>query len=366
MTNANPDNLARAGLRRNAAAIAAGVAGVSALALLAAGSLAPLIIGGFTATAIGAWLGGLGGNALASWLDNWSRTATARAIGADSDAERRLMEQLARDLQSQIENDAEFAASVATLIQRTDAIPTALEALQGQGERQARLLQILLEDVQDARLCNERRHDVTLRAVLGQGESLRATYAQAHVQLAASIDAVLVEVGRLRATGAAARALQVDTPTAARSQISATRGLGRALLSSLSQALMWCDEFQSTPRLRAVFVIEELRIWREGLPEADNLRSRADLIIYYLREKSLSSGEHALVLLLDALANRYDQADGRHSLLIDLAAQLRARLDMAIETDISRKFQLEQQQKEEEAEVAKAEAHLDDIARSLQ
>src|SRR5262245_48452577 len=98
MTNSNPDSLARAGLHRNAATIAAGVAGVSALALLAAGSLAPLIMGGFTATAIGGWLGGLGGNALASWLDNWSRSATARAIGDDSAAEQQLIEQLARDL----------------------------------------------------------------------------------------------------------------------------------------------------------------------------------------------------------------------------------------------------------------------------
>jgi len=105
------------------------------------------------------------------------------------------------------------------------------------------------------------------------------------------------------------------------------RGLPQRLLSALRQALMRCNEFQSTPLLRAVFAAEELQIWQASLPEADNLQSRVDLTLDYLREKRRRSGEHALVLLLNVLSSRYDPADERHGLLADLATQLWACLD---------------------------------------
>jgi hypothetical protein len=82
MTRPDPS----ASLRHHAATIAAGVAGVSTLALLAAGSALALFAGASAAPAV-LWLGSLGTNALASWLDQWARTNLSRAMGDDPDAE---------------------------------------------------------------------------------------------------------------------------------------------------------------------------------------------------------------------------------------------------------------------------------------
>jgi Bacterial Death-like domain 1/Effector-associated domain 2 len=134
------------------------------------------------------------------------------------------------------------------------------------------------------------------------------------------------EVQRVQAGGNDIAALHSNA-AATKPRVSGARGLDQALLSALAQALMQCDEFQTTARLRAAFGVEELRIWQTGLPETDNLRARVDLTIAYLREKRRRSGEYALVLLLTVLVGRYDPEDQRHPLLADLASQLQARLD---------------------------------------
>jgi hypothetical protein len=167
------DTIARAGLRRHATSIAAGVAGVSTLALLAAGSLTPLLAGGLTPASVGAWLGGLGANALASWLDQWARGAAAQALRPGRDAEQSRIEQCARDLQGQLAANDLLAADVAVLLELVRAIPTAVDALAGQGEQQIRLLRLLLADAQAAMVHNQRLRDVTLRALLEQGDALR-------------------------------------------------------------------------------------------------------------------------------------------------------------------------------------------------
>lgn len=61
---------AQADVRRHAPTVARGVAGASVLALLAVSAVAaPALAGGVTLATALSWLGGLGGNALASWLD---------------------------------------------------------------------------------------------------------------------------------------------------------------------------------------------------------------------------------------------------------------------------------------------------------
>jgi hypothetical protein len=200
MRQADPAPLARASIQRNAPIIAAGAAGAFTIGALAAAGIAPLIVGGLTAATVGPLLTALGGNALASWLATWAERAGNRVfLGDDPDAEQKLIAQLSRDLHAAMATNDALADDIGTLLQRIDAIPVALGALQGQGERQARLLQLLAEDLQSATFRNERLHDVTLQAVLVQGGALRDAYTQGNAQLTAQLDAVLTTVRALRA-----------------------------------------------------------------------------------------------------------------------------------------------------------------------
>ncbi|NTU80105.1 MAG: hypothetical protein HGA45_11985 [Chloroflexales bacterium] len=68
-----PETQAQASIRRSAPVIAGGVAGASVIALLAVSSVvAPSFASGITWMGFLAWLGGLGGNALAGWLTAWA------------------------------------------------------------------------------------------------------------------------------------------------------------------------------------------------------------------------------------------------------------------------------------------------------
>lgn len=170
MTIPTRETLASTALRRHAATIAAGIAGASTLALLAGGSIAPLLAGA-SATPTIVWLRSLGANALASWLDQWVRTNLTSVLGDDLEAEQRLMEILTRDLQVQLAVNDSLAADVATLLERTAALPTVLDALHGQGGAQTRLLRLSVEDLRSSMFRNEQLRIVTLRAVAEQGES---------------------------------------------------------------------------------------------------------------------------------------------------------------------------------------------------
>jgi hypothetical protein len=189
-TPSKPDALVHTTLRRQAATIAAGAAGASTLALLAVGSVIPLFAGADVIPAIG-WLSSLGTNALASWLDQWARSNLIRAVGDDPDAERTLLVQLARSLQRQIDANDTLADDLAILLEHTRAIPTVLMSLQGQGDVQIQLLRLLLEEVQQSTFRGERLHDLTLRAVVAQGEVL-------HDVIARSDAALLAEIRSLR------------------------------------------------------------------------------------------------------------------------------------------------------------------------
>lgn len=101
-----------------------------------------------------------------------------------------------------------------------------------------------------------------------------------------------------------------------------TRTLSSEQLNRLRALLGRCDEIDSNRTLRALFADPRLTPWRGGLPEADSLKSRVDLLISYLRDKRNTLGEHALVLLLWALAEKYDPSDERHDNLLALANEL--------------------------------------------
>lgn len=94
------------------------------------------------------------------------------------------------------------------------------------------------------------------------------------------------------------------------------------LIQSIRRVLMDCDELSSHRQLRAVFASEEIKLWRNGLPEADNLKARVDLIIDYLSSKYRTSGKNGLVLFLFALSEKYEEGDELRDRLLTLAEQL--------------------------------------------
>lgn len=96
----------------------------------------------------------------------------------------------------------------------------------------------------------------------------------------------------------------------------------QSLMLALRQALIVCDEFYSPRQLYAVFGVNELKPFQIGLPEANNPRERIDLTINYLQDQYRSSGENALILFMQVLADHYDLEDERHSRLLNLAEQL--------------------------------------------
>ena len=199
--SSTPQAQAQTSIRRSAPALAGGVAGASLVALLAVSSVvAPVLAGGASLTTLLAWLGGLGGNALADWLTEWAASRLAQFDGDAPDRERRLLEQLARDLTPLLAQRADFAEAAELLIVQTDAVAVALGALTGQADKQARLLRTLLEDLQQATFRNERLHEATLQTVATSTRQLLVAQGQGQADLKGQLDTLLVAVVRLEAT----------------------------------------------------------------------------------------------------------------------------------------------------------------------
>ena len=199
--SSTPQAQAQASIRRSAPVLAGGVAGASLVALLAVSSVvAPVLAGGATLTTLLAWLGGLGGNALAGWLTEWASSQLVRFDGDDPDGERRVLEQLARDLTPLLAQRADLAEAAELLIVQTDAVAVALGALTGQADKQARLLRTLLDDLQQATFHNARLHEATLQTVATSTRQLLAAQGQGHALLKGQLDTLLATVERLEAT----------------------------------------------------------------------------------------------------------------------------------------------------------------------
>jgi len=91
---------------------------------------------------------------------------------------------------------------------------------------------------------------------------------------------------------------------------------------SLRAALLQCGPFESNQKLRAVFAHPSLQPWQTGLPEAENVMDRVDILIDYLKKAHLNTGQPVLPIFLRILAERYDPQNLCHSLLSDLAREL--------------------------------------------
>lgn len=191
---------AQAGVRRSAATIAGGVAGASVIALLAVASVAaPALAGGVSLASVLAWLGGLGGNALATWLNDWAQRNVLRLDGEDLDAEQELLKKLAQDLTAQLAQSQAIASDVEVVLLQTDALQVAVDALAGQGEQQLQLVQRLLQDFQGASAENRALHAATLAAVNRQAQAALDAHARGNVALAAQLRELLAAVQRAEA-----------------------------------------------------------------------------------------------------------------------------------------------------------------------
>lgn len=188
---------AKASVRSNAATIAGGVGGASVVALLAVASVfGPVLATGVSVATVAAWLGGLGGNALAGWLTQWAERNLARFESDDPDREQHLLEQLARDLTAQLGQNSQIASDVEVVLLQTDALQVAVDALAGQSDQQVRLLQQLIQYAQDARGENHQLHQATVSAVRQQVQVLLDSQAQGNVSLAAQLHEILAAMQR--------------------------------------------------------------------------------------------------------------------------------------------------------------------------
>jgi hypothetical protein len=107
-------------------------------------------------------------------------------------------------------------------------------------------------------------------------------------------------------------------------------GLPPSLHTQIRQALLDCDEINDSAQLRAILRTSALSPFANSFKTANNPNTQADYLIGDLADRTLTSGENALVLLLDLFANRYDPADARHDRLLNLATALQATIKGAL------------------------------------
>lgn len=99
-------------------------------------------------------------------------------------------------------------------------------------------------------------------------------------------------------------------------------GLPQSLYTQIRQALLDCDEIADPARLRVIMRTSSLRPFANSFKTANNPNTQVDYLIGDFVDRNLATGENALVLLLELLANRYDATDERHDRLLDLATTL--------------------------------------------
>lgn len=203
--------LAQAGVRYAAPNLVASAQGDAPVAAIAASGLIPFLAQGFGEPAVAELLGALGGGGLAAWLASWAAQQLPEGR-LDADQERAAQIALAAALAEQIRQPGGIGDDLATLLGRTAAIPTALDALAAQSEAQAGLLRGLDAGLRDqADLLRGLQADlrrseqsqgrlavIVLEAVAGQTAAILKDYESRSRELSAEVQAVLDDVRALR------------------------------------------------------------------------------------------------------------------------------------------------------------------------
>ncbi len=180
---------------KRAAPLLAGTAGAFTVGVLATSGLAPLLTAGLTTSAIAQWLAGMGANALADWIADWAvqQGDTLLHKGADE-------RQIAAALQAQIEQHPGLLEDAARLLEETQAIAAALDALAQETTWQSDTLLVQLQFIEQL-LEGQRRSDLiqgklyqqVIATLLAQKETL----VQGQQQLSDEHRRILAAIERL-------------------------------------------------------------------------------------------------------------------------------------------------------------------------
>lgn len=93
-------------------------------------------------------------------------------------------------------------------------------------------------------------------------------------------------------------------------------------LHQLREVLENCAPIDSDEQFRAVFTDSRISTWRNNLPQANNVATRSDLVIDFLRGRYDDSQQNALILLLYVLADGIPEGDSCKQRFLDLAQEL--------------------------------------------
>lgn len=144
-----------------------GVAGLTTVVTLAASGFIALFpsiaAGGASSSTVLTWLAGLGGNALAGWVANWASRETVDLVYGDKAKKRALIEQVALDLEKQLVQNNSFAEELASLLDQTSSVSTALDTVKTQTDLQNELLAALHADLQRSDIIKGRLHRLLSR-----------------------------------------------------------------------------------------------------------------------------------------------------------------------------------------------------------
>jgi hypothetical protein len=125
--------------------------------------LLPAVAGGASGNVVLTWLAGLGCNALAGWLASWSEREVRKLLSGDTAQEQVLIEQLAADLQSHLARDEALRVDFENLLDQTEGILTAVNALAFQSDAQTRLIDAIRVDIRQSNLIQGRLHQKLVR-----------------------------------------------------------------------------------------------------------------------------------------------------------------------------------------------------------
>lgn len=104
-------------------------------------------------------------------------------------------------------------------------------------------------------------------------------------------------------------------------------GLAHELLADLRNVLLDCGPLASASDLRAVFVDQRIKPWRDNLPDASSTTSRMDVVISYLIDRRNRGGENALLLFLQVLRDRANKEEACYDELVAMVERLGEALD---------------------------------------
>lgn len=111
------------------------------------------------------------------------------------------------------------------------------------------------------------------------------------------------------------------------------KGLSPKLIDKLRDTLLACGPFDSLPTLKAAFVDQRIRQWRDAIHFAPTSQGLVDMLISTLYEKADAAGQNGLLLFLRVLHDRTEVNDGCKQRLADLVRRVETELGSSTNYD---------------------------------